>query len=208
MRKRFGFRDWWPGDTKDEIIIGAMLTQQASWSNVEKAISNLKSSDGVDLRKISAMDIRKLEMLVRPSGFYRQKARRLKGIASYIFGNYPSLGRMFSKETGELRQELLSLDGIGPETADSILLYAAGKPSFVIDAYTKRIMNRVYGIGLDMDYDNLKTLITDNIKDDIELYSDFHAQFVELGKRYCRTRPICKDCPASGLCRYKRMNAK
>lgn len=209
MRERFGFRGWWPGETKDEIIIGAILTQQASWSNAEKAIANLKDGNCLDLRRISAMDVKRLEKLVRPSGFYRQKARRLKGLAFHIFSNYSDLDEMLGKETAELRKELLSLEGIGPETADSILLYAAGKRTFVIDAYTKRIMSRIYGTDPEMDYDNLKTLITDNIKDTLSLYSDFHAQFVELGKRNCRIKPVCSNCPASTICKYNnKMNAK
>lgn len=147
----------------------------------------------------------RLESLIRSSGFYRQKARRLKGLASYVSRNYGTLDAMLDKDAAALRRELLSLDGIGPETADSVLLYAAGKPTFVVDTYTKRIISRVYGTDPDMDYDNLKTLITANIKHDIELYSDFHAQFVELGKRHCRTKPICGNCPAAGICRYNRM---
>ncbi|MDE1851257.1 MAG: endonuclease [Candidatus Micrarchaeota archaeon] len=205
LRKRFGYLDWWPGETRDEIVIGAMLTQQTSWSNVEKAIASLKEADSLDFGKISSMNLKRLERLIRPSGFYRQKARRLKAFASYVCGNYGSTVAMFRKDADSLREELLSLDGIGPETADSIILYAAGNPTFVVDAYTRRIISRIYGTEPDMDYDNLKTLITANIKHDIELYSDFHAQFVELGKRHCRTRPICGNCPAAGICRYNRM---
>ncbi len=202
LRSRFGYLNWWPGETRDEIIIGAILTQQATWKNVEKAIANLKSEDAVDLKKIRKMDIRRLERLVRPSGFYRQKAARLKGIASYIFGNYGSLDQMFDKSTLALRKELLSLNGVGRETADSIILYVAGKPIFVIDAYTKRIMSRVYGIDEKIDYDELRSLLSDKIGEDLDTYKDFHAQFVELGKENCRPKPRCGSCPINEYCKY------
>ncbi len=202
LRSRFGYLNWWPGETRDEIVIGAILTQQATWKNVEKAIANLKSENALDLRKIRRMGLRRLERLVRPSGFYRQKASRLKGIASYIFTNYGSLDGMFDKSTAELRKELLSLNGVGRETADSIILYVANKPIFVVDAYTKRIMSRVYGIDERIDYDELRGLISDKIGKSLDLYKDFHAQFVELGKEHCRPRPLCENCPINEYCRY------
>ncbi len=202
LRNRFGDLDWWPGETRDEIIIGAILTQQASWRNVEMAIANLRGEGALDLRKISRMRIGRLERLIRPSGYYRQKAKRLKAIAGYIFRNYKDLDELLGKDAEELRQELLSLDGIGRETADSIILYAAEKPIFVIDAYTRRIMNRVYGTDDGMDYDELRALLSGSIKRDLGLYKDFHAQFVELGKEYCRQRPLCAGCPINEACGY------
>ncbi len=208
LLRRFGNLDWWPGETQDEIIIGAILTQQASWKNVEKAIANLRAAGCLDFRKIDKMDKEQLEECIRPSGFYRQKASRLKGFAKHLFSRYGSLGELLSKEAGPLREELLAISGIGKETADSIILYAAGKPVFVIDAYTKRIMSRVYGSAEDIDYDELRSGISYSIPIDLELYKDFHAQFVELGKRYCRTKPLCNGCPVKSYCRYYASNSR
>ncbi len=206
LKSAFGYRGWWPAETRDEIIIGAILTQQTSWKNVEKAISNLRDEGLLDLRKISAASTPRLERCIRPSGFYRQKAGRLKGFARHVFSNYSSLDEMFSKGAGELREELLSINGIGKETADSISLYAAGKLMFVIDAYTKRILSRVYGSDQRIAYDELRFNISGSIPDDLELYKDFHAQFVELGKRYCKTKPLCNECPVKSYCRYQSSN--
>ncbi len=208
LRERFGYLDWWPGETRDEIIIGAILTQQASWKNVEKAISNLRSAKCLNLKKISTINVNSLERFIRPSGFYKQKAARLKGFARYIFSNYSSLDQMLSNDTGELREELLSIKGIGKETADSIILYAAGKPMFVIDSYTKRIASRIYGSDPDIEYDELRFDISGTIPDDLELYKDFHAQFVELGKAYCKTKPLCNECPVKSYCRYYSKTAR
>ena len=202
LRNRFGYLGWWPGETNDEIIIGAVLTQQTSWRNVERALANLKGSHAINLKKIGRMNLKRLETLLRPSGFYRQKARRLKAISRYIYHNYRSLDELLSKDRVSLRKELLSLDGVGKETADSIILYAAGKPVFVVDAYTRRILNRVYGIDTDMEYDKLSAMIGGSIRPDLELYKDFHAQLVELGKRHCRPKPVCKGCPINEHCAY------
>ncbi len=202
LRSRFGFLDWWPGDTKEEVFVGAILTQQTSWKNVEKAISNLKGCDAVSIEKIASMDLHRLEQLVRPSGYYRQKAMRLKQACSYIINSYGSLDSFFRLGGSELRLKLLSIKGIGPETADSIALYAAGKPSFVIDAYTKRIMHRIYGTSEGISYEELKAYFERSLGEDAELYNDFHAQFVELGKRYCRAKPLCSGCPACHICAY------
>lgn len=202
LRNRFGYLDWWPGETNDEIIIGAILTQQTSWKNVERALANLKESHAVNLKKIGRMNLKKLENLLKPSGFYHQKARRLKAISKYIYNNYISLDELLSKDRVSLRKELLSLDGVGKETADSIILYAAEKPAFVVDAYARRILNRVYGTDTDIEYDKLSAMIEGAIKRDLGLYKDFHAQLVELGKRHCRLKPVCKGCPINEHCAY------
>lgn len=201
LRKRFGFLDWWPGETKLEIVVGAILTQNTSWTNVEKAISNLKKEDALELRKLATMQSGKLQRLIRPSGFYRQKAKRLKYILSYVAANYGTLENLFGKNKTELRKELLGLSGIGNETADSIVLYAAEKPTFVIDAYTRRIMHRVYGMAEAIEYLKLQRHITDRIPEELELYKDFHAQFVMLAKNHCRKKPLCEDCPLERNCR-------
>ncbi len=202
LRKQFGYLDWWPGDTRDEIIIGAILTQQTSWKNVEKALENLRKDNSIDLRKISGMGLARLQRLIRPSGFYRQKARRLKALCAYIFSDYANLDSFLGRDRATLRKELLGLNGVGKETADSIMLYAAEKRVFVVDAYTRRITGRVYGVEEDMDYDRLAGLISDSIPASIKLYKDFHAQLVELGKRYCRPRPLCAECPINEHCAY------
>ncbi len=208
MRSYFGYLDWWPGETRDEIMVGAILTQQTQWRNVEIAIGNLKGAGLIELAKIAATGHRTIEGLIRPSGFYRQKAKCLIRFASYICSRYGSIDGFFDKSPGELRKELLSIKGIGKETADSIILYAANKPAFVIDAYTKRIMHRVYGIPIDIEYDDLQSLVERSIKAELELYKDFHAQFVELGKKHCRTKPICKGCPVNSMCLYYKKNVR
>jgi endonuclease-3 related protein len=200
LNSRFGFLNWWPADSKEEVVVGAILTQQASWKNVEKAIASLKSAEMISVEKLAKADIRKLELFVKPSGFYRQKARRLKSFMKYVYENYANFDNFFNKSTEELRKELLELNGIGKETADSIVLYAAGKPIFVIDAYTRRIIERVYG--LELDYDELQNFIENKIERNISLYKDFHAQFVELGKNYCKTKPLCDDCPLNVFCKF------
>ncbi|MCL4364781.1 hypothetical protein M1590_00430 [Candidatus Marsarchaeota archaeon] len=202
LRNRFGFLDWWPGDTPDEIIIGAILTQNASWKNVEKAISNLKDAGCLSLSSIKKINTKMLEAYIRPSGFFRQKSRRLKIFANYVLSNYDSLDVMFMKPVSALRSELLCLHGIGRETADSIILYAAEKPVFVIDAYTKRITCRIYDNKKEPEYDELQRIISSGIKRNLGLYQDFHAQFVELGKNYCRTEPLCSKCPVRKYCLF------
>jgi len=211
LRRRFGFLNWWPGETKAEILIGAVLTQQTSWKNVEKAIAELKRNNALSIEKIAKMNIGKLERLIRQSGFYRQKARRLKSICTYILKRHGSIEAMFRQDIAELRKELLSLNGVGRETADSIILYASEKPIFVIDAYTRRAMSRISGgvISEETDYDTLRAYFESRIKKDITLYKDFHAQFVELGKNYCKSKPLCKECPLNRVCIYAvRENAK
>ena len=201
LRSEFGFLNWWPGETRDEILIGAILTQNTSWKNVEKAIANLREARALSVHEIANASNSHLEGLIRPSGFYRQKSKRLKRICSYINGR-GGLDKFFRLGLRTLKHELMALNGIGNETADSILLYAAGKPVFVIDAYTKRIMSRVYGISEGIDYISLQGIITKGIERSIPLYKDFHAQFVELAKNYCRKKPVCGKCPLKGVCVY------
>ncbi len=200
LLSHFGPQHWWPAETPFEVVVGAILTQQTTWENVEKAIKNLKNANVLAPCKISNLPLKKLEVYIKPTGFYRQKARRLKDICTYIFKEYnSSLNVLFNKETSSLRAELLSLNGIGPETADSIILYAAEKPSFVIDAYTKRICERLQ-LTDELDYGTLKKFFESSIPEDVEIYKEFHALLVELGKNYCKTRPVCKNCPLNGKC--------
>ncbi|MGC8888760.1 MAG: endonuclease III domain-containing protein [Candidatus Micrarchaeia archaeon] len=202
LRSHFGFLNWWPGETKTEIIAGAVLTQNTAWRNVEKAIKNLKEKKLLSLEALASASTAEIEKAIKPSGFYRQKAERLKGLFKYIKENYGSLNKFFSKGKDELRNELLSLKGIGRETADSIILYAAEKPTFVIDTYTRRVMHRVYMLDENMDYDKLKAYFEERLDRDLNLYKDFHAQFVELAKRHCRKKPECAACPLNDVCRY------
>jgi len=202
LRDNFGYLDWWPGDTKVEIVVGAILTQNTAWKNVEKAIKNMRERKMLSLGRLASTELKELEDAIRPSGFYKQKAKRLSNLFKYIKANYSTLERFFDKGKNELRNELLNLNGIGNETADSIVLYAAEKPTFVIDAYTRRIMNRVYGIDEEIEYNKLKEYFESRLRPDLELYKDFHAQFVELGKRFCKKKPLCDECPIRDYCRY------
>ena len=207
LRKRFGFLNWWPGDTKDEIIIGAVLTQQTSWRNVEKAISNLRDAGALSIEAISSIDMKRLDRLITPSGFHRQKAARLKALSASIISEYGSLEKFLSMPTAMLRERLLSMNGIGPETADSIILYAAGRPVFVIDAYTRREMQRICGIGEAESYSWLQEYFHRELGPKTALFKDMHAQFVELGKRYCRKSPKCQDCPLGDVCMFALLKA-
>ncbi len=210
LRKHFGFLNWWPGDTPFEIFVGAILTQQTTWKNVEKAIAGLKSADSLDIRKIARMPARRLQSLIRPSGYYRQKAKRLKGLCNAIIREHGSLEGLFSIQKDRLRRLLLSYNGIGNETADSIVLYAANKPEFVIDSYTKRAMSRINpNIDENIGYVKLKSYFEERIGSNLRLYKDFHAQFVELGKSYCKkTKPLCGGCPLRNMCNLGIKNGK
>ncbi len=202
LLKRFGRLDWWPAETRDEVIIGAILTQNTNWSNVEKALSNLRDSDSLSLKSLLKINKKRLAELIRPSGFYKQKAKRLSEFSNYVYKNYGGLDDFFRMDMQSLREELLSLNGIGMETADSILLYAADKPIFVIDAYTKRIISRMLGLPSEPGYLELQSFISSAIRNNLETYKEFHAQFVQLAKENCRKKPICKSCPILNICTY------
>lgn len=206
LRKRFGYLDWWPGETSFEVLVGAILTQNTSWKNVERAIANLKAEDCLDLGKMCDVGTGALEKMLRPSGYFRQKAGRLKSICNRIRKDYGTLENFYSLDQDELREKLLSMKGIGKETADSIVLYSAEKPTFVIDTYTRRSMSRIMKGTLEGDeapYDDLKSYFETNVPRRLSLYKDFHAQLVELGKNYCKKRnPLCRECPLIELCRY------
>ncbi len=183
-------------------MIGAILTQQTAWKNVEIAIQNLKDAKLLDITSLHQVPIQRLEEEIRKTGFYRQKSRALKNFVAFITEEYQGdLGKMCSIEGQELRKRLLSVRGIGRETADSILLYACNKPFFVVDAYTKRALKRLGLIDTDK-YEEIREFLQSSLPEDATLYNEFHALWVELGKRYCRTRPICRECPLSNLCPY------
>ncbi len=200
MKSHFGSPGWWPGETPFEIMVGAILTQNTAWRNVEVAIENLKKAEAMDPYSISSMPLDHLESLIKPSGFYRQKAKRLKEFCRYMIERYGGdVGKMKERDLWELREELLSIRGIGKETADSILLYALEKPIFVVDAYTHRIMSR-HGLSPEeVTYDELQAIFMESLPKDVKLFNEFHALFVLTGKEFCRKKPICHGCPLQGL---------
>lgn len=196
LYKSFGPQKWWPGDTPFEIAVGAILTQNTNWGNVEKAIDNLKREKVLNARALYELKPDKLASLIKPSGYFNLKAKRLKGFLSYLSSNYGvSMARMQKKELPMLRQELLEVNGIGPETADSILLYALKKPTFVIDAYTKRVLHRHGIISEDATYHEMQELFHNNLPHDVKLFNEYHALFVMVGKHYCKPKPKCEGCP-------------
>lgn len=188
---------WWPAETAFEVIVGAILTQNTSWKNVEAAIANLKREKLLSPLAIEKVSVPRLERLIRSSGYFRQKAKKLKAFVRFLRREYGgALKRMFRTPTAELREKLLGVHGIGPETADSILLYAARKEVFVVDAYTKRILSRHGWTEEDVDYEEMRSLVENNLPRDVSLYNEFHAQFVQVGKNWCRPRdPRCSECP-------------
>ncbi len=196
MRDHFGDPGWWPGDGPFEIMVGAILTQNTNWSNVEKAIENLKKRGLMDPRSIVSISTDELGMLLKPSGFFRQKAIRLKRFCRFILERFNGdIEAMKREDLGALRKELLSIKGIGKETCDSILLYALDKPIFVVDAYTHRILNRHGIVEEDASYDELQELFMSSLPKDVKLFNEFHALFVLTGKKYCKKTPTCKGCP-------------
>lgn len=196
LHAAFGPRNWWPADSPEEVILGAILAQNTSWENARRAVQALRKVRLLSFRKIDGADDHKLAALVRPARFFNQKARALKEFAAYFGRSYSySIARMRRRDTDALRSELLGLYRIGPETADSILLYALEKPVFVIDAYTKRILGRHGILSMQHSYDDFQQLFMEHLPPDVKLYNDFHAQLVHLGNRYCRPKPLCEQCP-------------
>ncbi|MEA3369455.1 MAG: endonuclease III domain-containing protein [Candidatus Ratteibacteria bacterium] len=202
LYRHFGEQFWWPASSPFEVIVGAVLTQNTAWTNVEKAITNLKRRDLLHPEKISRLPLKELEKLVHSSGFYRQKAKRLKSVSQYLEKSCRGdWDRFFSFPSSHLRPELLEINGLGPETVDSILLYAGRKPVFVIDAYTKRLSERL-GISQESDYEALRSFFENNLPRDERLFNEFHALIVALAKNYCRTKPACRGCPLKKNCRF------
>lgn len=192
---RYGPQHWWPADAPFEVIIGAILTQSAAWTNVEKAIGNLKKAGALSPEALRALPEDELAGLIYPSGYYNVKARKLKALAGWLGEKYgDSLDKMFSQDTDELRRQLLSVYGIGEETADSILLYAGNKPVFVIDAYTRRVIDRLELKPGKNSYAEYQTLFTNALPPDARLFNEYHALLVRLGKETCRKRPVCTVC--------------
>jgi len=225
LYSHFGKQHWWPV-TKDreiipkyhknikinekqklEICFGAILTQNTNWKNVEKAIVQLNKNQLINIKKIIKINNKGLAEIIKSSGYHNQKAKKLKNFCSFLIDNYNgNLNLFFKNNIKRLREELLSINGIGPETADSMILYAAKKPVFVIDAYTKRIMNR---IGYKEEtYDDLQKLFMYNLELNEKLFNEYHALLVELGKNICKTKPLCDKCPINKMCSYYKSTFK
>lgn len=206
MRAHFGHQRWWPGETPFEVCVGAILTQNTNWTNVERAITNLKSAGVLDARRMFALPEAELAQIIRPAGYFNVKARRLRSFLRVLVEEYGGdLKQLFAGDTPTVRARLLAIHGIGPETADSLLLYAGGHHSFVVDAYTKRIFSRHDWCSEEADYDTVKSLCESALdeksnSDRLDYWQDYHAQLVMVGKEYCRPRnPRCADCPLQPL---------
>lgn len=197
----FGPQQWWPGETPFEVMIGAVLTQNTNWRNVEKAIDNLNRAGKLSFKAMSSMPLALIAEYIRPAGYYNIKAGRLMNLFDMINDRYEGdIDLLFSEETDTLRHSLLSVKGIGPETADSILLYAAHRPIFVVDAYTYRILVRHDVIPEEYGYDEIQELFMDSLENDTQLFNEFHALIVCVGKQFCKkTVPCCQGCPLEGL---------
>ena len=231
---RFGPQGWWPGETPFEVMIGAILTQNTNWGNVEKAIANLKREADFTPQGLLALPTERLAELIRPSGYFNQKAAKLREFLEFYLSttggetrrsnqnrqgarrglkrdsqealsrlkqeSQQALRRMRRRSLAALRRDLLAVRGIGPETADSILLYALGKPVFVVDAYTRRVLSRHGACRPDASYDELQRLFMDHLPADTKLFNEFHALLVRVGKEHCRkSSPRCEGCPLEGM---------
>lgn len=201
LHAAFGPQHWWPGQTPFEVIVGAVLVQNTSWKNVEQAIDNLRDEGVMTVQKLYALPERELAEAIRPAGYFQVKARRLRNLLRLLVQEFDgSLDAMFATDMAMLREQLLRVNGIGPETADAILLYAGNLPTFVVDTYTHRILARHGWIGYDADYHKIKDYFEDSLPQDVELYNEYHALLVRLGKEYCRrTLPKCEGCPLAEL---------
>lgn len=196
MLDHYGPQNWWPGDGPFEVMAGAVLTQNTGWSNVEKAISNLKAAGKLSAEKINEMPPDELAQIIRPAGYYNIKAKRLKNLVEWFCNQFDaSIESLAELSVDRLTEELLAIRGIGRETADSIILYALSKPTFVVDTYTYRILTRHGCIDAEADYDQIKEYCEGHLPEDARLYNEFHALLVQVGKNHCKPRPRCNGCP-------------
>ncbi len=193
----FGPQDWWPGETSLEVVVGAVLTQNTNWINVEKAIGNLKDGGQLSFSALQDMPLELLAEQIRPSGYYNIKASRLKNLLQMIVDEYEGeLEFLFADNLENSRENLLKVKGVGPETADSILLYAAEKPIFVIDTYTHRVFSRHQLVEEENDYYTLQQEFMDSLPEDVSLFNEYHALIVAVAKEFCKkTNPRCSECP-------------
>lgn len=200
LYQAYGPRHWWPGETSFEVMVGAILTQNTSWRNVEKAIQRLKGKAVLNPEGVHRLRKSELARLIRSSGYYRVKADRLKSFIDFLFGQYGGdLKRMEKERLEELREELLRVKGIGPETADSILLYGLKKPIFVVDAYTRRVFSRHGVVSEKASYEEIQKLFMDHLALDEALFNEYHALIVHIGKTLCKRIPRCDICPLEGF---------
>ena len=192
----YGPQHWWPGETDFEVMVGAVLTQNTNWQNVEKAIANLKAADLLSPQALHAQTEKHLGAYLRPAGYFNIKAKRLKNLICWLMEGFDgSLEELRDYSVGRLREELLSINGVGRETADSIILYALHKPTFVVDTYTYRVLVRHRCIDVESDYEQIKEFFEDRLPEDVELYNEFHALIVQVGKNHCKPRAHCVNCP-------------
>ena len=201
LLNHYGSQHWWPAGSAFEVMVGAVLVQSTAWRNVEHAITNLKAAGSLSAHAIRDMSLQRLEELIRPSGFYRVKARRLRALCDYLGEHYSDRVSLMAKApTHQLRRELMSVYGIGEETADDILLYALGRPVFVIDAYTRRVFHRLGWCDPDSIYGELQGMFHKNLAEDTDVYNEYHALIVRHGNTTCRKRPDCTQCPLLSDC--------
>ncbi len=200
LHRAFGPQHWWPGETPFEIIVGAILTQNTNWRNASVAVQRIKNAGLLEPRKM-LKEYRRMPRLIRTSGFYRSKARYLRAFLRYYVGRYDGkIGNIAKRNKHSIRRELLAITGIGPETADSILLYALGRRTFVVDAYTRRILSRHGIIEHNLPYDTLQKMIEKNLPASVKMYNEFHALLVRAGKEFCRkNEPLCSTCPLGSM---------
>lgn len=201
LLEAFGPQDWWPGDTPFEVMVGAVLTQNTAWTNVERAIDRLRAAGCLDAQSILDCDETTLPDLIRPSGYFNIKADRLRHLCRWYL-SHGGYDRLKDRNTDDLRRDLLAVKGVGPETCDDILLYAFHRPVFVVDAYTVRIFTRLGLIDDDPGYELLRNGIENALPSDVRLFNEYHALIVQLGKNTCRPQPTCTNCPLHHNCRY------
>jgi endonuclease III related protein len=201
----YGPQHWWPAESAFEMMVGAILTQSTAWTNVEKAIDNLKQAQALSPEVIRAMSFSELAEIIKLSGYYNVKSRKLKSLVYWLGEAFAdNIDNMAKCETSDLREQLLSVYGIGPETADSILLYAAEKPVFVIDTYTRRIVSRIGLMKEEDNYNDYQKLFMTNIKADVTIYNEYHALLVQLAKDACNKKPLCHKCCLKDICSFAR----
>jgi endonuclease III related protein len=203
LRAAFGHAGWWPGESPFEVCVGAILVQNTSWANVERTLDGLRRRRLLSFHALAGLPASRLAPLLRSSGTFRVKARRLRAFLDFVSSEYGGrVEAMREEDPAALRRKLLAVAGIGPETADSIALYAAGQASFVVDAYTRRVFTRLGLLRGAESYAEVQRLFEKHLPRDAELYNDYHAQIVRLGKDFCRTRPRCPECPLEDVCRH------
>lgn len=204
LAAHFGPLQWWPAESPFEVLVGAILTQNTAWRNVEKAIANLRGAGVLTPAQLADLTVAELEELIRPAGFFRQKAARLQHVSGVLAAEYDgNIDAFCAGPLDDVRRRLLALPGIGPETADSILLYAARRPSFVVDAYTRRVFARLGLLAGDERYEAIRARFMRELPEDVALYNEYHALIVTLAKSNCRKRqPLCPSCPLRPVCRF------